>query len=103
MPRHDRPFGQHSPAPVSYTHLDWGLDRIQSGKSLSYNIGAGGDVSHDWGKFEDKKYQVINKASGSFSAGFGLVTSESEEEYNLIDINSDGLPDKVWKLSLIHI
>ena len=33
----------------------------------------------------------------SFSAGFGLVTSESEEEYNLIDINSDGLPDKVWK------
>ena len=77
--------------------IDWGLDRIQSGKSLSYNIGAGGDVSHDWGKFEDKKYQGINKASGSFSAGFGLVTSESEEEYNLIDINSDGLPDKVWK------
>ena len=26
-----------------------------------------------------------------------IVTSESEEEYNLIDINSDGLPDKVWK------
>ena len=77
--------------------IDWGLDRIQSGKSLSYNIGAGGDVSHDWGKFEDEKYQGINKASGSFSAGFGLVTSESEEEYNLIDINSDGLPDKVWK------
>mgnify|MGYP000106946072 FL=1 len=78
--------------------IDWGLDRIQSGKSLSYNIGAGGDVSHGLGKFEDKKYQGINKASGSFSAGFGLVTSESEEEYNLIDINSDGLPDKVWKV-----
>ena len=77
--------------------IDWGLDRIQSGKSLSYNIGAGGDVSHGLGKFEDKKYQGINKASGSFSAGFGLVTSESEEEYNLIDINSDGFPDKVWK------
>ena len=75
-----------------------GLDRIQSGKSLSYNIGAGGDVSHDWGKFEDKKYQGIKqRLLGSFSAGFGLVTSESEEEYNLIDINSDGLPDKVWK------
>ena len=49
------------------------------------------------GKFEDKKYQGINKASGCFRNVFGLVTSESEEEYNLIDINSDGLPDKVWK------
>lgn len=62
--------------------IDWGLDRIQGGKSLSYNFGAGG---------------CINIASGSFSAGIGIVTSESEEEYNLIDINSDGLPDKVWK------
>ncbi len=62
--------------------IDWELDRIQSGKSLSYNLGVG---------------TGINKASGSFSAGFGIVTSENEEEYNLIDINSDGLPDKVWK------
>ena len=63
--------------------IDWELDRIQSGKSLSYNLGVG---------------TGINKASGSFSAGFGIVTSENEEEYNLIDINSDGLPDKVWKI-----
>ena len=76
--------------------IDWELDRIQSGKSLSYNIGAGGDVSQGFGQTEYKGNQ-INKASGSFSAGFGIVTSESEEEYNLIDINSDGLPDKVWK------
>ncbi|RGN75721.1 type IV secretion protein Rhs, partial [Segatella copri] len=76
--------------------IDWELDRIQSGKSLSYNIGAGGDVSQGFGQTEYKGNQ-INKASGSFSAGIGIVTSESEEEYNLIDINSDGLPDKVWK------
>ena len=76
--------------------IDWELDRIQGGKSLSYNIGAGGSTPEaGWGNFE--KYKDINKASGSFSAGFGLVTSESEEEYNLIDINSDGFPDKVWK------
>jgi hypothetical protein len=67
--------------------IDWELDRIQSGKSLSYNLGVG---------------TGINKASGSFSAGFGIVTSESEEEYNLIDINSDGLPDKVWKSKWYH-
>ncbi|MGN1254236.1 MAG: toxin TcdB middle/N-terminal domain-containing protein, partial [Prevotella sp.] len=75
--------------------IDWGLDRIQGGKSLAYNFGAGGGSEQGWGKFE--KYKDINKASGSYSAGFGIVTSESEEEYNLIDINSDGLPDKVWK------
>ena len=33
--------------------IDWGLDRIQSGKSLSYNIGAGGDVSHGWGNLRE--------------------------------------------------
>ena len=78
--------------------IDWELDRIQGGKSLSYDIGASGGANQGWGEtFYKEKNNKINKASGSFSAGFGLVTSESEEEYNLIDINSDGLPDKVWK------
>ena len=89
LPRQD-PFRQEKAKMMGYAFmLDWiGVTVYNnSGKSLSYNIGAGGDVSHGWGKFEDKKYQGINKASGSFSAGFGLVTSESEEEYNLIDIS----------------
>uniref|UniRef100_UPI003F6734E3 toxin TcdB middle/N-terminal domain-containing protein n=1 Tax=Duncaniella muris TaxID=2094150 RepID=UPI003F6734E3 len=60
----------------------WDLERIQGGKSLSYNAGIGG---------------AIDKASSSFSAGVGIVTSEMESEYNLMDVNSDGLPDKVWK------
>ena len=60
--------------------IDWGLERIQGGKSRSYSGGVGYDI-----------------ASSSVSAGIGLVTSESDEEYNLIDINSDGLPDKVHK------
>jgi len=78
--------------------VDWVLDRIQGGKSLSYNFGAGAGEDFGWGTTQNKSTkQSINKASGSFSAGFGIVTSESEEEYNLIDINSDGLPDKVWK------
>ena len=75
--------------------IDWDLDKIQSGKSLSYSAGAGGgsgDIS--MGKIKDTS---VDKASSSFSAGFGIVTSEMEEEYNLFDVNSDGLPDKVWK------
>ena len=59
--------------------VDWDLTRIQGGKSLSYSGGLGVDI-----------------ASGSVSTGVGIVTSESEEEFNLMDVNGDGLPDKVW-------
>ena len=31
-----------------------------------------------------------------------MVTSESDEEYNLLDVNSDGLLDKVWKRRRRH-
>ena len=75
--------------------IAWDLERIQGGKSLSYSAGAGGgsgDIS--MGKFKNSN---VDKASSSFSAGFGIVTSEMESEYNLMDVNSDGLPDKVWK------
>ena len=42
--------------------IDWGLTKIQTGKSLSYSGGLGFDI-----------------ASSSVSAGVGLVTSESTE------------------------
>ncbi|WP_245944656.1 hypothetical protein [Prevotella pallens] len=29
--------------------------------------------------------------------GYNVVTSKNGEEYNLSDVNSDGLPDKVWR------
>lgn len=75
--------------------IDWGLDRIQGGSSRSFDAGAsGGTGGGIGGTYENTS---INKASGSFMAGFGLVTSESAEEFNLMDINGDGLPDKVWK------
>lgn len=76
--------------------IDWGLDRIQGGSSRSFDAGAsGGTGGGIGGTYENTS---INKASGSFMAGFGLVTSESAEEFNLMDINGDGLPDKVWKM-----
>lgn len=77
--------------------VNWDLDRIQSGKSLSYSAGGGAGAGGGIGDTTEFKGKEINKASGSFMAGFGLVTSESEEEFNLTDVNSDGLPDKVWK------
>lgn len=75
--------------------IDWGLDRIQGGSSRSFDAGASGGTGGGIGG--TYKNTSINKASGSFMAGFGLVTSESAEEFNLLDINGDGLPDKVWK------
>ncbi|WP_349953395.1 SpvB/TcaC N-terminal domain-containing protein [Bacteroides finegoldii] len=76
--------------------MDWGLERIQGGESKAFNAGASGGAGGGMGE-ELVKGSSINKASGSFMAGFGIVSSESKEEYNLMDVNSDGLPDKVWK------
>lgn len=77
--------------------MDWGLERIQGGESKAFNAGAGGGAGGDLGGELKKNGTSINKASGSFMAGFGIVSSESKEAYNLMDVNSDGLPDKVWK------
>ena len=60
--------------------IDWDIDRIQGGKGQSFSAGAS-----------------FNIGSSSFAGGFNFVTSKNGEEYNLTDINSDGLPDKVWK------
>lgn len=66
--------------------IAWDLERIQGGKSEGFSGGAGVGIP-----------LPIDKASSSFSAGVGIATSESEEHYTLMDVNSDGLPDKVWK------
>ena len=62
--------------------IDWDIDRIQGGKSQSYTANVGGGY---------------NQGSSSFAGGYNIVTSANEEQYNLTDVNSDGLPDKVWK------
>ena len=76
--------------------MDWGLERIQGGESKAFNAGVSGGAGGGMGE-ELVKGSSVNKASGSFMAGFGIVSSESKEAYNLMDVNSDGLPDKVWK------
>ena len=84
---------------LGYSFTDpiaWDIDRLQGGKTRSYNIsiGAGDTIFTKKHITEDKK--SIVKASGSISGGVGLVSSRGVEEYDLMDINSDGLPDKVW-------
>ena len=84
---------------LGYSFTDpiaWDIDRLQGGKTNSYNIsiGAGDTIFAKKHITEDKK--SIVKSSGSISGGVGLVSSRGVEEYDLMDINSDGLPDKVW-------
>lgn len=58
--------------------VDWNLEAIREGESTTVNAGLG----YDFG-------------GSSISAGFGLSTTTSKEKYTLMDINADGLADKV--------
>ena len=66
-------FGYSFSAPVN-----WGIGNIQSGESNSINGGLG-----------------INLGSGSIMAGIGLATTESNVLHSMMDVNGDGLPDKI--------
>ncbi|GHT17488.1 hypothetical protein FACS189429_1680 [Bacteroidia bacterium] len=59
---------------------DWDLDKLEIGKTTSINAGMGFDFG-----------------GSSYSAGFGLTTAFSHSDYSFIDLNADGLPDKVRK------
>ncbi|MET3012118.1 SpvB/TcaC N-terminal domain-containing protein, partial [Flavobacterium psychrophilum] len=64
-----------------YSYLgseNWGINNINSGTSKDWGAGLG--------------YSML---SGSFSEGGSYSRSESNSEYSLMDINSDGLADKV--------
>lgn len=59
--------------------IQWDFDKIQGGKATTFSAGGGFSIG-----------------SGSYSGGIGLTTSESKEQFNLTDLNGDGLPDRVW-------
>ena len=66
--------------------IDWNIDRIQGGEATSVNIGADAGIP----------IKNFEKGSTSFAGGYNMVTTQNGEQYNLMDVNSDGLPDKVW-------
>lgn len=70
--------------------IAWEIDRIQESSGYTINPSAGGDLSALIGKNTDF-------ASSSFSAGVGIATTHVSENSNYIDVNGDGLPDKVWE------
>ncbi|MDL2257289.1 type IV secretion protein Rhs, partial [Bacteroidales bacterium OttesenSCG-928-I14] len=59
--------------------IEWSIDTIQIGKNLSVNAGLGLSFG------------------SSLSVGTGVAKTTSETNYILMDVNADGLPDKVMK------
>lgn len=58
--------------------IDWNISEIQKGGATTISAGLGFDIKQS-----------------SFAGGIGVTTTTSSSDYMLIDLNSDGLPDKV--------
>ena len=74
--------------------VDWQIDAVQTGEGTSHNLGGGASSKE---KDIAQKAKFFDKASSSFSGGLSIVTTTNGEQYNLMDVNADGLPDKVKK------
>ncbi len=70
-------------------------------KTLAYreNLGKSKTISTNLGTNVGSGVELLNNkfniGGGSFSGGFGYTQSQNKSSYCLIDINGDGLPDKV--------
>ncbi|MDR2042408.1 MAG: type IV secretion protein Rhs, partial [Tannerella sp.] len=78
-------------------------DKILSNKQVRINLGYGFSEAAEWELSEIQKgsNETVNMSLGfsygsTISGGFGLTTTTSGTDYCLMDINADGLPDKVW-------
>ncbi|OQW91035.1 MAG: hypothetical protein BWK78_05665, partial [Thiotrichaceae bacterium IS1] len=66
-------------------------ERIRESKNLSANLGVGGNYPIMKGK------KAVNQMV-SIGLNGGLTTGQSDSQYDLMDVNGDGLPDKVsWE------
>jgi RHS repeat-associated protein len=60
----------------------WGLEKIQEGKGTDFNASLG-----------------FSKNASSWAGGIGLNSTHTRTEFTLIDVNGDGLVDKVYASS----
>lgn len=68
--------------------IDWNLERIEEAEGETFDVSiSGGMNSKDLGS---------DKNSSSWSAGLGLASVKTSGDFNLMDVNGDGLIDKVW-------
>ena len=72
---------------TGYGFLDaenWNIDNIHSGMSASAAVSSG-------------IHPKLNISQGSIQLGAGLSRSANRTDHTLLDVNGDGLPDKVWR------
>jgi RHS repeat-associated protein len=66
--------------------IDYGLEDITKGESISPSFGLG-----------------IDFGSSSISAGYGIVKNITWNDFSLQDVNGDGLVDQVFKNNLVRL
>ena len=66
--------------------IDYGLENITKGESISPSFGLG-----------------IDFGSSSISAGYGIVKNITWNDFSLQDVNGDGLVDQVFKNNLVRL
>lgn len=88
---------------VGYDFRDdkqWGFENVRNGVSGSISFGA--DLQNVGDETNYLPDNVTNVYQGSIKAGFGINGSYNQTTHMLMDINGDGLPDKLWR-ELNHI
>ena len=88
---------------VGYDFRDdkqWGFENVRNGVSGSISFGA--DLQNVGDETNYLPDNVTNVYQGSIKAGFGINGSYNQTTHMLMDINGDGLPEKLWR-ELNHI
>ena len=84
---------------IGYGFLDaehWNLEKVRNGKSGAISVGAGLGLAEEE-IVTDFLSGVTNISQASIEFGVGVDGSYNQTTHMLIDINGDGLPDKLWR------
>ena len=83
---------------IGYRFVDdkqWDFDDVRRGVSGALSFGV--DLNNSAEHLEFPPDAVMNVYQGSIKAGFGINASYNQTTHMLMDINGDGLPDKLWR------
>ena len=84
---------------IGYDFVDdkeWDFTDVHKGVSVAISVDVGLELSQEDGVSDFLK-GVTNISQASIEAGVGMDGSYNQTKHMLMDINGDGLPDKLWR------
>ncbi len=86
-------------------------DFLERNGNVALNFGYGFQPQSNWGLTDLKKTETqtfsggggISLFNGSISAGFSIAKNISEDKISVIDVNGDGLPDKIINGNQVYL